>query len=78
MSDKKWGVVLICTSAFLILAISLLFFAVKSGSANQTAFRGLAIAGAAIQFAVLILFAKSQRRKEQPLESGRDEGTDER
>lgn len=65
MSDKKWGVVLIVTSAVLITAISLLFFTLKSpgmDTGTQWAFRIFAIAACAAQFIVFILFAKAYKK----------------
>lgn len=65
MSEKKWGIVLIVTSAVLITAISLLFFTLKSPDMNEGAkwaFRIFAIAACAAQFIVFILFAKAYKK----------------
>ncbi|MBC5648955.1 hypothetical protein [Christensenella tenuis] len=65
MSEKKWGIILIATSAVLITAISLLFFTLKSpdmGTAAQWAIRIFAVAACAVQFIVFILFARAFKK----------------
>ncbi len=65
MNEKKWGAVLIITSAVLITAISLLFFTLKSpdmDAAMQWAFRIFAIAACVAQFIVFLLFARAYKK----------------
>ena len=65
MSEKKWGITLIVTSAVLITAISLLFFSLKApdmGVTGQWAIRIFAIAACAVQFIVFILFARAFKK----------------
>lgn len=65
MNEKKWGVVLIVTSAVLITAISLLFFTLKAPDMDEGArwaFRVFAIAACAAQFIVFLLFARAYKK----------------
>ena len=65
MSEKKWGIVLIITSAVLITAISLLFFTLKApdmGEGAKWAVRIFAIAACAAQFIVFVMFAKAYKK----------------
>lgn len=65
MSEKKWGITLIVTSAVLVTAISLLFFTLKAPDMDmgvQWAIRIFAIAACAVQFIVFILFAKAFKK----------------
>ncbi len=65
MSEKKWGIVLIITSAVLITAISLLFFTLKAPDMAEGVKWGLrvfAIAACAAQFIVFVMFAKAYKK----------------
>lgn len=64
MNEKKWGIVLIISSAVLITAISLLFYSLKApmGADVQWGLRIFAIAACAAQFIVFLSFAKAYKR----------------
>ncbi|MEG2882428.1 MAG: hypothetical protein RR873_05815 [Christensenella sp.] len=65
MSEKKWGITLIITSAVLITAISLLFFTLKTpdmAMSTQWGIRIFAMAACAAQFIVFIMFAKAYKK----------------
>ncbi len=68
MSEKKWGITLIITSAVLVTAITLLFLSIKTWTVSESVQWGLrifAIAACALQFFVFIAFAKAFKKNRQ-------------